>query len=259
MARTGHSQPSVMQKMKVFFKYSSDGKNLNDKDLKTWFKENASIQATNSLFSGTGSEADLDALFRTFDIDGNGFVDFEEFCFISYLLEEGGSEEEKMKMIFRMFDADRNGYLTKDEVFLAWSRLGIYDFKGVEELFTRCDKNKDNKITINEWVTEMLSSRETRALVDEDTRKQLREENFKKTLPESCYAIKTLTGRVVIVGDLESKNTIFDIKEKIFQQDGIPPAQQRLLHDGAELKNGLTIGEYNIPFKSTIHMLLKVV
>jgi len=175
------------------------------------------------------------------------------------LLEEGGSEEEKMKMIFRMFDADRNGYLTKDEVFVAWSRLGIYDFKGVEELFAKCDKNKDNKITIDEWVTEMLSSRETRALVDEETRKQLREENFKKSLPEDCYAIKTLTGRVVIVGQIQPTNTVFDIKEKVFKQEGIPPAQQRLLYDGAELKNGIAIGECNIPYKSTIHMLLKVV
>jgi len=234
-------------------------KNLTNKDLSKWFKENAALQTTNSMFSGSGSDADLDALFRTFDIDGNGLVDFEEFCFISYLLEEGGSEEEKMKMLFRMFDADRNGYLTKDEVLLAWSRMGIYDFKGVEELFIRCDKNKDNKISMEEWVTEMLANKQTRALVDEDTRKQLREENFKNTLPNDSYAIKTLTGRVIVVGNLDSTNTIFTIKEKIFQQEGIPPPQQRLLYDGAELKDRTLIGEYNIPYKSTIHMLLKIV
>jgi len=58
MATTGHTQASIMQKMKVFFKYASDGKNLNDKDLKRWFKENASVGATNSLFSGSGSDSD---------------------------------------------------------------------------------------------------------------------------------------------------------------------------------------------------------
>lgn len=53
-------------------------------------------------------------------------------------------------------------------------------------------------------------------------------------------------------------DTVKSIKEKILDQKGISPAQQRLFFAGKELQDAQTMADVNIKKESTLHLLLRL-
>lgn len=67
-----------------------------------------------SVFDGDATSFVMH-LFRTFDTDGDGFVDFKEFI-VGLCLSGSEVMDKKLKWAFNMYDIDGNGTISPDEM-----------------------------------------------------------------------------------------------------------------------------------------------
>ncbi|XP_076329896.1 neuronal calcium sensor 2 isoform X1 [Tachypleus tridentatus] len=106
-------------------------------------------------------------VFRTFDMDGNGYIDFKEFLLALAITSEG-SMQERLKWAFRMYDINGNGHIEKPEMTLIVQAL--YEMLGpavknlpvdtpeqrTQVIFDKMDSNKDGCLTLQEFLNGCL-------------------------------------------------------------------------------------------------------
>jgi ubiquitin C len=69
--------------------------------------------------------------------------------------------------------------------------------------------------------------------------------------------IKTLQGKTMTL-DVADTDTIASVKQKIYDKENIPQDQQRLVFNGKQLEDNMTIADYNIQTDANIHLVLRL-
>merc|ERR1711915_663698 len=108
-------------------------------------------------------------VFRMYDTDKNGTIDFTEFMIIFHIMSDG-TVEEVLTKIFRVFDVNGDGVITVKEMNkLIKDMYGLLKKKdpalAAEEMvaktaFAEMDENKDGKVTQQEFLSACLGQQE---------------------------------------------------------------------------------------------------
>merc|ERR1719378_1003967 len=116
------------------------------------------ITASDEEESQSGADAFLEQLFRIFDKDGDGSIDFKEFM-IATDMTSSGDPEEKLRWAFRMYDKDGSGEIDIEEMVdifsLMYSVQGYTEEEGkerAEKIFETLDKNGDGSLAEDEFI-----------------------------------------------------------------------------------------------------------
>ncbi|KIJ69834.1 hypothetical protein HYDPIDRAFT_104466 [Hydnomerulius pinastri MD-312] len=67
--------------------------------------------------------------------------------------------------------------------------------------------------------------------------------------------VRTLTGKEIEL-DIDLEDKITRIKEKVEEQSGVPPQQQRLIFGGRQMPDDKTAKDFNITAGSVLHLVL---
>lgn len=116
------------------------------------------------------SEAELKAIVKGVDVDGNGTIEFNEFLSLMDRKMNPSSDhngcpmpqnydtEIELRQSFKVFDKDGNGYISKSELKQVMTNLGqtLTDDE-IEDMIKEADLDGDGRVNYEEFVRMMVS------------------------------------------------------------------------------------------------------
>jgi len=165
---TSFSRENIIEWHKGFMEDCPDG-NMDKEKMKNMFN---TITASDEEESQSGADAFLEQLFRIFDKNGDGSIDFKEFM-VATDMTSRGDPEEKLRWAFRMYDKDGSGEIDleeMEEIFrLMYSLQGHSDEDATERadrIFKTLDINDDGTLEEDEFVKGCMEDEEMMELLN---------------------------------------------------------------------------------------------
>lgn len=132
-------------------------------------------QIMKTCYPRTYKEELAEDIFRIYDKDNNGVVEFQEFLVIIYIMSDG-STEQKLKQIFRIFDSDGDGTVTNEEMHRIVGHLyHLVPDKEKEQIHSpeqfsslimnEMDKDKDGSISEIEFMSAFMREEQLTTLL----------------------------------------------------------------------------------------------
>merc|ERR1712002_1198847 len=101
-------------------------------------------------------------IWRVYDINEDGQIDFYEFMTVLHVMSSGSSED-NLRQLFRVFDINSDGSISKDELERIVKDFEIATNKDdgglVNSVFNEMDENKDGLISQEEFVEANLAQK----------------------------------------------------------------------------------------------------
>merc|ERR1712073_108186 len=153
---TALTKVQVESRYQNFLKLHPDGR-ISRKSFHSMMKE---------CYPGADTEKLERHIFRMYDTNKDGHIDFREFMIVLYIMSNG-TPEENLKQIFRVFDINNDGTVSQKELQRIVKDL-FHLFKKdentdklnkdnlAEEAFKEMDANTDGKITQEEFIRACL-------------------------------------------------------------------------------------------------------
>ncbi|ULT83587.1 hypothetical protein L3Y34_012673 [Caenorhabditis briggsae] len=101
------------------------------------------------------NKAEIDNVIKEVDADGNGEIDFEEFCACMKKSQNivKSTNEELIRECFEIFDQDRNGIITENEFKYIAKEFGDYDDELAEKVFRELDVSSNGHLSADQFAT----------------------------------------------------------------------------------------------------------
>merc|ERR1712186_307728 len=133
---TALTKVQVESRYQNFLKLHPDGR-ISRKSFHSMMKE---------CYPGADTEKLERHIFRMYDTNKDGHIDFREFMIVLYIMSNG-TPEENLKQIFRVFDINNDGTITLKELL-------------VKTAFNEMDENHDGKISQSEFVEACMAQKQ---------------------------------------------------------------------------------------------------
>lgn len=138
--------PNVEELKQVFNKFDTnkDGK-ISPEEYKAILK---------ALGKGNLLTKEVQKIFEVADLDGDGFIDFNEF--VEVHKKNGGVKTADLQRAFQAFDKDNDGKITVEEVYELLRNLGERcSLRDCHKMVRAVDANGDGVIDSDEFITMM--------------------------------------------------------------------------------------------------------